>query len=141
LETSRIHGILKGQNRPLLNLSYVLNDEMVQIGEKVFTSGEDRIFPKGVPVGVVVEAHPGSSFEEIAVQPFVKLNRLEEVLVVTKSIDVDLAALPGAPQNFIGPRLPVPTRSLPAVKPPALQPGSAALAAPPSSRTEELTHP
>ncbi len=93
LETSRIHGILKGQNKSLGLLSYVVNDDKVQIGEKVFTSGEDQIYPKGMPVGVVVEAHPGASFQEIMVQPFAKINRVEEVLVVIKKTDVDLPAI------------------------------------------------
>ena len=51
LESSRIHGVLKGQNRPLCSLGYVPNDEKVQIGERIFTSGEDRIYPEGFACG------------------------------------------------------------------------------------------
>ena len=94
LERSRIHGVLKGQNKSLVTLGYVLNDDPVQIGERVFTSGEDRIYPKGLPVGVVVEARPGTTFQEISVQPFARLERLEEVLVVTKKTDLDLPSSP-----------------------------------------------
>ena len=96
LESSRIHGILKGQNKHLAVLSYVVNDDKVQIGERVFTSGEDQIYPKGMPVGIVVEARPGASFQEIVVQPFAKMNRLEEVLVVTKKTDVELPIVPAS---------------------------------------------
>ncbi|MBI2816634.1 MAG: rod shape-determining protein MreC [Acidobacteria bacterium] len=96
LESSRIHGILKGQNKNLAMLSYVVNDDKIQIGERVFTSGEDQIYPKGMPVGVVVEARPGASFQGIVVQPFAKMNRLEEVLVVTKKTDVELPIVPTA---------------------------------------------
>ena len=96
LETSRLHGILKGQNKALGSLAYVLNDEKVEIGEKVFTSGEDQIYPKGLPVGVVVEVRPGAAFQEIQVQPFAKINRLEEVLVITRKMDVELPPIPAA---------------------------------------------
>lgn len=108
LENSRVHGILKGQNKPLAMLSYVVNDEKVLIGERVFTSGEDQIYPKGSPVGVVVEAHPGASFQEILVQPFAKLDRLEEVLAVTKKADVELSTTPAAGRTVAnyGPALP-----------------------------------
>jgi rod shape-determining protein MreC len=100
LETSRVHGVLKGQNKSLASLGYIVNDDKVQIGQKVFTSGEDRIYPKGFPVGVVVEARPGGPFQDITVQPFAKLDRLEEVLVVTKNSDVDLPA-----GTIIGPQI------------------------------------
>src|SRR5262249_5773295 len=75
-------------------LGYVANDEKVRIGERVFTSGEDRIYPKGLPVGVIVEAKPGPGFQDISVQPFAKLDRLEEVLVVTKKVDVEFSEPP-----------------------------------------------
>ena len=121
LERSRIHGVLKGQNKALVALGYVLNDDPVQIGERVFTSGEDRIYPKGLPVGVVVEARPGTSFQEIAVQPFARLERLEEVLVVTRKADLDLPSAPvstlGQP-NVLGIPTPVPAlASRPATEP------------------------
>lgn len=82
LESSRIHGVLKGKNKPLAQLGYVNNGDKVEVGETLVTSGEDRIYPKGLPVGVVVAVRPGPEFQEIEVQPFVQLNRLEEVLVI-----------------------------------------------------------
>ncbi len=82
LEGSRIHGVLRGTNRSLGHLMYVVNDQPVSVGEIVVTSGEDRIYPKGLPLGVVVSARPGLEFQEIEVQPLAQLNRLEEVLVV-----------------------------------------------------------
>lgn len=101
LETSRVHGIIRGQNRTICKLGYVVSDDKVEIGEKVFTSGEDQIFPKGLPLGVVVEAKPASPFQDISVQPFAKLNRLEEVLIITSKVDVELPAT-----AVIGPPLP-----------------------------------
>ncbi|HWP84509.1 MAG TPA: rod shape-determining protein MreC, partial [Terriglobia bacterium] len=85
LGDSRIHGIVKGQNQSECVLAYVPNGDPVQPGQIVYTSGEDRIFPKGLPVGVVVEARPGVEFQQIKVRPLAKLNRLEEVLVLLQS--------------------------------------------------------
>jgi len=78
LENSRIHGVLKGTNKPLGRLLYVNTGEKVEVGEAVVTSGEDRIYPKGLPVGVVVSARPGPEFQEIEVQPIAQLNRLRK---------------------------------------------------------------
>ena len=39
-----------------LIIKYIMKDEKVDPGETVVTSGGDRIFPKGLPVGKVVES-------------------------------------------------------------------------------------
>lgn len=82
LERSRVHGVVKGIGGATLRLDYVMNDDKVEIGERVLTSGEDQVYPKGLFVGTVAALRPGSVFQEIAVRPAVSLNRLEEVLVV-----------------------------------------------------------
>ena len=95
LEDSRIHGVLKGENKSDCSLEYILNGEEVRSGQRVFTSGEDRIFPKGLPVGVVVNAQPGLEFQQITVRPLAQLNRLEEVLVILDlEGSIDLSATP-----------------------------------------------
>lgn len=84
LESSRLQGILRGTAAGEVTLKYVMSDEKVVPGEPVLTSGGDRIFPKGLPIGVVQQANPGSDlFLNIRVKPGANLSRLEEVLVVT----------------------------------------------------------
>lgn len=85
LEKSRLQGILRGTPAGEIVLEKVMSDETVPVGELVLTSGGDRIFPKGLPVGRVTRASPGSDlFLNIRVKPAISLSRLEEVLVVTK---------------------------------------------------------
>ncbi len=55
LADTRTQGPVKGTGEPLLSLDYISNDEKVRVGEAVLTSGQDRIFPKDLPVGTVVE--------------------------------------------------------------------------------------
>lgn len=82
LEQSRVQGVLKGAGRGQCRLDYVMNDNAVSPGEKVLTSGLDRVFPKGLPIGTVVKADDGNIYKNIIVQPSAALNRLEDVLVV-----------------------------------------------------------
>ena len=85
LVKSRLQGILKGQPEGNPNLAYIMADESVVPGEDVVTSGGDRIFPKGLPVGKVVSVSPGKDlFLNVGVTPSASLGRLEEVLVITK---------------------------------------------------------
>ena len=85
LEKSRLQGILRGTPAGEVVLEKVMSDETVQPGEHVLTSGGDRIFPKGLPIGTVTRVSPGAElFLNIRVKPSADLSKLEEVLVVTK---------------------------------------------------------
>src|ERR1017187_10179533 len=85
LKSSRLQGILRGASNGVTTLQYVMSDEKVEPGEEVITSGGDRIFPKGLPVGKVVSVEPGKDlFLNIRVVPSARLDQVEEVLIVTK---------------------------------------------------------
>jgi len=49
LADSRIQSPVGGQGEPLLVMKYVPNDDTVNPGERVITSGMDRIFPRDLP--------------------------------------------------------------------------------------------
>ena len=82
----RVHGTLmgKGQNKPIVN--YVQNEEAVDQGEIFYTSGDDRVFPKGMPVGTATVVRPGKNFKEIYITPSAFQNGLEEVLIVLEGV-------------------------------------------------------
>jgi rod shape-determining protein MreC len=82
LASTRTHGVVKGTGDPLVWMDYVSTDEKVSAGEQVLTSGEDRIFPKNLPVGWVASTKAGFPFQTIEVTPAAHLDRLEEVLVL-----------------------------------------------------------
>lgn len=82
LASTRTHGVIKGTGNPLLWMDYVNTEEKVTAGEQVLTSGEDRIFPKNLPVGWVASTKAGFPFQTVEVTPAAHLDRLEEVLVL-----------------------------------------------------------
>jgi rod shape-determining protein MreC len=84
LSRSRLQGVLQGDGSELLEWRLIPNHEEVEIGEVVYTSGADRIYPKGLPIGLIVKSERGEMvYRDIRVRPFVDYSRLEEVLVVT----------------------------------------------------------
>jgi len=92
LEKSRVQGVLKGTPSGEVILEKVTSDEQVQAGEPVLTSGGDRIFPKGLRVGTVSKISSGADlFLNIRVKPAADLSKLEEVLVVTKVEEKEIA--------------------------------------------------
>jgi rod shape-determining protein MreC len=86
LETTRIRGILRGNEQGQPQIVGILADQRIQPGEKVLTAGGDQIFPRGLPVGVVDKVVTDSDrdgFIDIVVKPAAYLDRLDEVLVIT----------------------------------------------------------
>jgi len=95
LAQSRVQGILKGGANGFCELHYVMNEEAVNRGEAVVTSGLDTVYPKGLPVGNVFSVGDGNIYKSITVRPAVDLNRLEMVLVVLKPAAAEQQALNG----------------------------------------------
>ena len=86
LTGTRSRGILHGAAGGRLQISNLLPDDRIKPGEPVVTSGGDRVFPRGLPVGVVKSSKPDPEhqpYAAILIQPAANLDRLEEVLVVT----------------------------------------------------------
>ena len=71
-----------GMGESMLAMKYVPNDDEVNVGEQVVTSGMDRIFPRDLPVGTIAEVKPGNPFKQIRVKPAANLEKLEEVLIL-----------------------------------------------------------
>jgi len=78
-------GVVKGGGGTLCQLDYIPNLETVAPGTLLLTSGQDQLFPRGLPVGRVVSARPGEAFQEIVVEPAAPLGRLDHVLVLAGS--------------------------------------------------------
>jgi rod shape-determining protein MreC len=133
LEKSRLQGILKGTPSGEMMVHYIMSDEKVEAGEMVLTSGGDRIFPKGLPIGRVVQVNPGpETFLNIRVKPTAQLNRLEEVLVIMQVDERQPEAVPTSPRraaDILAERLPsVPVKAPEATAAgqptPAMKPGT-----------------
>src|SRR5208283_2661611 len=96
---TRIQSPVVGTGEPLLSMKYVANDDKVNVGEKVVTSGMDKIFPRDIPVGIVQEIKPGIPFKTILLRPAAKLNRLEDVIVLLSLQPLEFPADGNAPSS------------------------------------------
>ena len=88
LETTRVRGTLRGNAAGRPQIVGILADQRIQPGEKVLTAGGDLVFPRGLPVGVVVRVRPDpdrDSFIDVTVKPAAHLDRLDEVLGITST--------------------------------------------------------
>lgn len=77
-------GIIQGTDRKHLELKFLLPDGTVKIGDEVITSGIGEIFPSGLYIGTVKEIFkiPREYFKSATVQPYISINKIEEVFIV-----------------------------------------------------------
>jgi rod shape-determining protein MreC len=85
LQSSRLNGVIRGVPGGDLIMDYIPQGEDFSVGEVVLTSGLGGRFPKGIPIGQVVEIRQRDIdvFQQAVVRPTVDFPRLELVMVVT----------------------------------------------------------
>ncbi len=77
-ETSRIHGVLAGNNNNSPELRYVEDKTSLQIGENIVTSGDGQYFPAGLKVGTIAAV----SDNVISILPTVHPSSLDFVEII-----------------------------------------------------------
>lgn len=84
-QKGHVHGVLDCGGGPC-TVEQIQQEEKVAPGEWFFTSGEDRIFPKGFPVGTVISVQPGQGMKEVKLNLSGAPGGVEEVLVVLQGV-------------------------------------------------------
>ena len=71
-------------NSGIMELRFTASSAEMQIGDLLFTSGIDGVFPPGVMTGVIhqIDANPGSPFPRVLVKPAGGIDRARVVLIV-----------------------------------------------------------
>lgn len=103
LQSSRLPGILRGNPGGDLIMDFIPQGAIFSVGEVVLTSGLGGRFPKGIPIGQVIEIRQRDIevFQQAVVRPTVDFDSLELVTVVTNfeplEVVPELLPLPEAP--------------------------------------------
>jgi len=100
LQTSRVTGLVVGQPDGVLRMEYIPQEESINVGEIVLTSGLGGFVPKGLVVGQITEVQQVdyALFQTAIVRPVVDFSRLELVLVITAFEQIPLEeSLPEEP--------------------------------------------
>lgn len=119
-QNTRAPGVLTGRGaRHPLEMRFVARNSEVEEGELLVTSGLDGMYPKGIPVARVVSVAPSdySQFMAVLASPLVDVERLEEVLLLERTMDTHsgpfgpdesptMPIVPSHTPELIGPVLP-----------------------------------
>ena len=83
VERTRRQGVVRGDGAGAIAMNDVPSLADVAPGDRVLTAGIDGIYPKGIPIGVVVQADKGPNlFKDIVVKPSVDVGSIEEVIII-----------------------------------------------------------
>ena len=84
VQRSRDRGMLKGLMSEICKLDDMAKSNDITVGDIVVTSGLGGVFPKGLPVGRILDVKEisGELFKDIKIRTAVDFSKLEEVLVI-----------------------------------------------------------
>ena len=107
-QTHRVRALLRGDGSSC-HLEGIQNEQPVDEGEWFYTSGEDRVFPRGLRVGQAGQIRTGAEGKEVDLRPVALSSDLTEVLILLEAVHGQVPALatPAAPDMQI---LPAPPR-------------------------------
>lgn len=98
---SRDVGVLQGQGQSGLKMQFFNPNAQVSEGDSILTSGLNSVFPKGIPIGRVMQVTGANLSKQAVIQPAVDFQHLERVLVVISAPPdgMGLPPLPVTPQT------------------------------------------
>lgn len=85
LGNSNSLGVIRGTSKSdLLEMRYVPGSVEVKVGDMVYTTGQEGIFPPGLKIGEIVEVSSGSATtpHQILIRPSAGLDSMQEIAVL-----------------------------------------------------------
>jgi rod shape-determining protein MreC len=83
IETDLLEGLLTGNNTAVCDFKYLVENKEVKPGDRVITSGTDKIFPPYIPIGQVVAVEKEYLTQKIDVEPFFIKRSIKQLIVIT----------------------------------------------------------
>ena len=83
IHSREMEGLLTGNNTSICSFKYLIEKAPVQMGETLVTSGTDKIFPPGIPIGKVVAVEKEYLTQKIDVEPFFIKSPIKRLIIVS----------------------------------------------------------
>lgn len=84
---TRRQGVVRGASAETLALQYIPLQADLVVGDEIVTAGIDGVYPRGIAVGTVIKAEPGSElFYEVELKPAVDLTTVDHVYILEREL-------------------------------------------------------
>ena len=77
-----LEGLLTGNNTTICNFKYLIENKEVKSGDRVITSGTDKIFPPYLPIGKVKTVKKEYLIQKVEVEPFFIKSSIKQLVVI-----------------------------------------------------------
>jgi len=83
-EKSRAQGLVKKEEKGGLFMDFIPRTERLETGERIITSGMDKIYPKAILIGKIekIDLSQNQLFQKITIIPAVDFGKLESVFII-----------------------------------------------------------
>ncbi|MEL7028137.1 MAG: rod shape-determining protein MreC [Pseudomonadota bacterium] len=95
VEGAEASAVLAGDNSSRPRLKFLKEEDVIAVGQRVITSGDGGVLPRGLPVGVVSSVREG----EPRVKPFVDFDRTEFVRILNYEFPMSVDPAPVADET------------------------------------------
>lgn len=117
-QKGRFRGTLRGTGYGSCRVEGIPNEAKIEPGEWFFTTGDDRVFPKGMPVGQARTIKAGQQTLEILIDPSGFRSGIEEVLIVLEGAHQQIPETQAAdPRIYMAPPPPAEHSTAPVAAP------------------------
>jgi rod shape-determining protein MreC len=84
IENERSQGLVKEEEKGKLFMDFIPRNEKLEKGERVITSGMDKIFSKGILIGKIesIDFSQNQLFQKIIITPAADFVKLEEIFII-----------------------------------------------------------
>ncbi len=97
-DATKARGIHEGLNQEQsAMLQFVSHLAPIQIGDRVLSSGEGLVFPRGFALGTVKSSQLDGLYQQIEVQPLINFNQIDYCLLLSKDVHDHVSLVPELP--------------------------------------------
>lgn len=83
IQDTRVRGVVHGDGGVTCDLLYIRDTDPIAVGQRVVSSGMEKIFPRGILIGHVILVRAGEPpLREVELAPSAELRSLEWVLII-----------------------------------------------------------
>ena len=92
VQRSRSRALVEGHSKKLSQLRHIESGADIKMGDQIVTSGLHKVFPKGFPIGQIINIEKGTqnTIKQILVKPAVDPYKTEELFVILNANGEDL---------------------------------------------------
>ncbi len=92
VQRTRARGLLEGHSKNFSRINQIDQDSEIKINDNIVTSGLYNVFPKGFPVGKIVEIKKGAqnSIDHLLIKPAINPYITEELFIILATNNADL---------------------------------------------------